>query len=43
MKDDEPANPVRISLLRPYRVMTQPDRVPHLVEEFRFARSRYTS
>jgi len=40
MVDDEPLNPVDVSLLRADAVMFAADDVPHLIKQFRFARWR---
>jgi len=40
MVDDEPLNPVDVSLLSADAVMFAADDVPHLIKQFRFARGR---
>jgi len=40
MVDDEPLNPVDVSLLSADAVMFAADDVPHLIKQFRFARGQ---
>ena len=42
MVDDEPLNPVDVSLLGMNTVMFAADDVPHLIEQFWFARGRHS-